>query len=178
MGVPGDPWNFFNSAAQGGGGQDPSDAMIRVGDSAQRVVAEWSDHRWVTADSPGLCSWKGPSAWCGWLPSSCASSSPVLCLGLSSYPRRHCDRWHYSGLLPQSVYPGYIYQIIPQPPSEPNHQPWSLCDQNLLKAGRNVAIVSHQVPMLQKFNHFLNVVYVADKPGLAVRWKFQFLLHA
>ena len=33
-------------------------------------------------------------------------------------------------------------QIIPRPPSEPNHSPWSLRDQDLLKAGRNVAIVS------------------------------------
>ena len=38
-------------------------------------------------------------------------------------------------------------QIIPRPPpSEPNQPPWSLFDQYLLKTGRNVAIVSHQVP--------------------------------
>ena len=35
-------------------------------------------------------------------------------------------------------------QIIPRPPpSEPNHPPWSLRDQNLLMAVLNVAIVSH-----------------------------------
>ena len=35
-------------------------------------------------------------------------------------------------------------QIIPRPPpSEPNHPPWSLRDQDLQKAGRNVALVSH-----------------------------------
>ena len=74
--------------------------MIRVGDSAQVVVvAGWSYHRWVAASSPGLCSWKGLSAWCGWLPLPCVSTSPVLCLGLSNYPWRHCDQWHYSGLL-------------------------------------------------------------------------------
>ena len=87
---------------------DLDHAMIRVGDSAQVVVvAEWSDHRWVAAGSPGLCSWKGLSAWCGWPPSLCVSSSPALCLGLSNYPWRHCDRWHYSSLLPQSVYQAY-----------------------------------------------------------------------
>ena len=64
---------------------------IRVGDLAKMVVAEWSDHRWVAAGSPGLCSWKRLSAWCGWPPSTCAASSPVLCLGLSNYPWRHCD---------------------------------------------------------------------------------------
>ena len=80
-------------------------AMIRVGDSAQMVVvAEWSDHRWVAAGSPGLCWWKVLSAWCGWPPSLCASSSPVLCLGLLGCPWKHCVQWHYSGLLPQLFY--------------------------------------------------------------------------
>ena len=32
--------------------------MITEGDSAQMVVTEWSDRRWVAAGSPGLCSWK------------------------------------------------------------------------------------------------------------------------
>ena len=87
---------------------DLDHAMIRVGNSAQVVVvAKWSDHRWVAAGSPGLCSWKGLSAWCGWPPSPSVSTSPVLCLGLSNYPWRHCDRWLYSGLLPQSVYQAY-----------------------------------------------------------------------
>ena len=35
-------------------------------------------------------------------------------------------------------------QIIPRPPpSEPDQSPWSLRGQDLLKAGWNVAIVSH-----------------------------------
>ena len=76
---------------------------IRVGDSAQ-VVAEWSDHRWVAAGSPGLCSWQVLFAWCGWPPSSCASCSLVVCLGLLGCPWKHCVQWQYRGLLPQSVY--------------------------------------------------------------------------
>ena len=47
-------------------------------------------------------------------------------------------------------------QIIPRPPPpEPNHPPWSLRDQDLLEADRNVAIVSPSVPKWVKFNHFL-----------------------
>ena len=197
---------------------DLDHAMIRVGDSAQVVVvAEWSDHRWLAAGSPGICSCKENiifllSAWCGWPPSPCVSTSPVLCLGLSNYPWRHCDRWHYSWLLPWSVYQactvpwierwrvsssplcrcggcrrhtwcgrwcrtispwgfcpwyvralgGWCYwaygtgQIIPRPPPpEPSHPPWSLRDQDLLEADRNVAIVSPSVPKWVKFNHFL-----------------------
>ena len=41
---------------------DLAHVMIKVGDSAQMVVAGSSDHRWVAAGSPGLCSWKGLSA--------------------------------------------------------------------------------------------------------------------
>ena len=52
--------------------------------------------------------------------------------------------------------PSIYGQIIPRPPPhEPNHPPWSLRDQDLLEADRNVAIVSPSVPKWAKFNHFL-----------------------